>query len=58
MSDSFSQKVKREFAGQEKKPLAIAQREKASENGVLLAIIRKLGRNITEEEYREISKLL
>lgn len=57
MTESFTQKLS-ENLQVKKKPLAIAKREKARENGVLLAIIRRLGRNITDEEYREISKLL
>jgi len=54
----FVERIKKESAGFNKLPKQFVEREKQKEVGYLIALVKKLGRGLSENEYRELGNIL
>ena len=54
----FVERIKKESTGFNKLPKQYVEREKQKEVGYLIALVKKLGRGLSENEYRELGNIL
>jgi len=57
-NETFAKRVKRESNGFGKLDPEFVRREKREQLGYLIKLTKKLGRPVTEKEYRELGNIL
>ena len=56
--ETFAQRVKRESNGFSKLNPKLVEREKATHTKHMIALVKKMGRPLSEKEYRELGNIL